>query len=191
MSNALRMFQLFCILLLVGLVAGCGDEETSPVVPPITESQAGTIGVYADADGMIGSVRDAAGQQMAVYVVHKVEDGVTGSTFRVQAPSGWSLVSAEPMFAVTIGDVEDGVSIGYGRCAAGAIHLMTLTYRVPDATPAGEMFRVLPHTLWPNAIQVVDCDNNLLENGRGQDTPLVEAVEVDPPSSERPRARQE
>lgn len=189
MSNALRMFHVICILLLVGFVAGCGDEETNPVQPPVVP-QAGTIGVYADSEGMIGSVRDGAGQ-MTVYVVHKVDDGATGSTFRVEAPTGWTLVSEEPMFPVAIGDATDGISIGYGRCASGAVHLMTLTYEVPGDTPAGAMFRVLPHTLFPNNIQVVDCENNVLENARGQDTPLVEPTEATPGTPERPRANQD
>ncbi len=181
------MLQLFCILLLIGFAAGCGSDE--PVVqPPVVTPSAGTIGVYGDADGTIENVVDFGGA-VTLYVVHTVEDGATASTFRVEAPAGWTRLAVESQFPVTIGDVDEGISIAYGNCAKGTIHLMTLTYESPGDTQAGAMFKVLPHTLWPDHIQVVDCDNNVLENARGAESPVVlpqEADGIQDPSGKRP-----
>lgn len=170
MNNPLRTFQLFCILLVIGLAAGCGNDDATPVAPVI-DMQAGTIGVYGNPDGSLGKIIDRDGT-MAVYVVHTVENGATASNFRVQAPAGWTLLTAQSQYPVTIGDVDEGISIAYGQCKSGAIHVMTLTYESLATTPDEAMFRVLPHTLWPNGIQVVDCNFNVLENGRGMESRL-------------------
>jgi hypothetical protein len=171
------MLHLFCILLLIGFAAGCGDDE--PVAPPVAPPQAaGTIGVYADADGSVQNLADIDGV-VTVYVVHKVEDGATASNFRIQAPAGWTRLSAESEYPVAIGDFDNGISIGYGACRSGAIHVATLTYRSTGDTPAGAMFRVLPHNQWPECIQVADCEFNVLENGRGLESPIVDAYETE------------
>lgn len=176
MYNPLRMFQLFCILLLVGVAAGCGsDDPVQPVQPPVTPS-AGTIGVYADAEGGTQYVPDYEGL-VTVYVVHKVDGGATAANFRIEAPSNYTQLSAESQFPVTIGDIDDGISIAYGACYSGAVHLMTIKYQCDGDSPEGAMFRVLPHNEWPNHIQVADCNFNILENGRGLDSPVVQPQE--------------
>ena len=191
MNNALRMLQLFCILLLIGFAAGCGNDD--PVVqPPVQPQSAGTIGIYTNPEGTMQTVTDLDGP-VTVYVVHAVDNGATGSSFRVEAPAGWTLGAVESQFAVTIGDVEEGISIGYGACCSGAVHLMTLTYDSPGATPAGATFRVLPHTTSPDYIQVVDCDFNVLDNGRGIETPVVvpqEAQGGSNPGRDRPASEE-
>ena len=72
------------------------------------------------------------------------------------------------------GDLTDGESVGYGTCVTGTIHVLTVTYDAPGNTPAGAMFKVLPHSDTPDAIQVVDCSQNLLEDGVGEETPVTQ-----------------
>lgn len=177
MYNPLRTLQLFCILLLVGVAVGCGsDDPVQPVQPPVTQS-AGTIGVYADPEGGRQYLTDIEGV-VNVYVVHRVDNGATAANFRIQAPTSWTRLAVESQFPVTIGDIDDGISIGYGACRTGAVHLMTLTYQANGEAPEGAMFRVLPHNEWPNHVQVVDCNFNILENGRGLDSPVVQPQET-------------
>ena len=170
MNNAFRVLQLFCILLLIGFAAGCGSED--PVVqPPVDQTSPGSIGVYgsADATSSRAVVQD---DYLTVYVVHVVEDGATASNFRIEAPAGWTLESAVSPFEATIGDINEGISIAYGDCMRGPIHLMTLTYQALDDTQYSGTFRVLAHTQWPNGIQVANCNYDVLENGRGIDTEI-------------------
>ena len=67
---------------------------------------------------------------------------------------------------------------------------MTLTYKSPGNTEPGTSFKILPHTEWPNNVQVVNCEDKLLEDGIGKESP-VNVPNTDPASQERPRLRQE
>ena len=101
------------------------------------------FGLSADAAGTDTKITAANGL-VTVYVVHNVENGATAAQFRVEAPTGWALVSAQAEFDVSLGNVTTGVSLGYGSCLTGAIHLMTLMYQSPGTS--GGSFNVLPHT---------------------------------------------
>lgn len=164
-------------MLAAGLFFGCSDDSPTtpkpPVEPPEETNFAGSIGVYMDAEGLDDNLVDT-GFIVQFYVVHKVEYGATASSFRIEAPEGWTLLAANSEFPVSIGNITDGISIGYGRCASGAVHVMTLTYQSPGNTPAGSFFRVLPHTQWPDGIQSVDCQEALHEDGEGVESPVVE-----------------
>ena len=166
MNNAIRMTHCVCILLVLGLVASCGDDNPSNVDTPDNTNLGGTIGVYADMSGASTNLIDY-GEVAQIYVVHKVAEGATACAFRIEEPAGWTLVSAESQFPVTIGDIEDGISIGYGQCLSGTIHVMTLTYNTPGNSTPDARFRVLPNSQWPEHVQVVDCSQNLVEDGIG------------------------
>jgi hypothetical protein len=178
------------MLLVLGLVAGCGDDNPSNVTPPDNTNLGGTIGVYSDMSGLSPTVLDN-GDMSEVYVVHKVDGGATASAFRIEAPAGWVLVSAESEFPVSIGDIEDGISVAYGQCARGSIHVMTLTYSAPGNTPTDARFRVLPNPQWPEHVQVVDCNENLVDDGIGMESPVVLAEEVGGGNQSRPKSREE
>jgi hypothetical protein len=113
------------------------------------------------------------GGSVTVYVVHKIEDGATASEFKVVAPEGWTLVGETAQYPVNIGSVVTGVSIAYGACEVGTIHVMTLTYDSPGNTPAGETFKILPHNTWPDYIRVVGCSSNMLDDGIGLESPIT------------------
>jgi len=165
-------------MLAAGLFFGCSDDSptTPPVDPPIDPPEetnfAGNIGVYMDAAGLDDNLVDT-GDVVQFYVVHKVEYGATASAFKVVAPQGWTLLAASSEFPVSVGNVEEGISIGYGRCASGTVHVMTLTYQSPGNS-AGEVFQVLPHDQFPEAVQSVDCQEVLHEDGEGLESPVVD-----------------
>ena len=114
------------------------------------------------------------GSIVQFYVVHKVTPGSVGSEFRIEAPTGWVRLAATPQFPVAIGDVDDGISVGYGSCLTGSIHVITLMYTAPGNTPPGEMFKILSHLdRQGDAINVVDCNSTLLDDTIGEETPVT------------------
>lgn len=168
MKRAFRIVAEVGLLLALGVFVGCSDDDPASVTPL---PDAGSIGVYADSEGNDRNLPDTGGTVM-FYVVHKVAEGATASAFRVQLPTGWTLLGSEPQFPVTLGTVTDGLSIGYGECLTGSIHLMTLTLRSPGNSAPGTTFKVAPHTGLPESIQVVDCDNDLLKDAIGEESPV-------------------
>lgn len=191
MNSALRMTHCVCILLVLGLVAGCGDDNPSNVTPPVDNNVGGTIGVYMDMSGTSPAVIDNGGT-VEMYVVHKVDQGATACAFRIESPAGWTLVAAQSEFPVSVGDIEDGISVAYGQCLTGAIRVMTLTYSAPGNSTTDARFRVLPNSQWPEHVQVVDCNQNLVEDGRGIDSPVVLPQEVQNESGQgRPKTRED
>lgn len=179
MNNAFRMTYLVCILLVLGCFIGCGDDDATPVVPviepPDDTNFGGSIGIYADAWGTNPKLQDTGGV-VTFYVVHKTEDGGTASSFSIEAPAGWTRLGAKSQFPVALGNVDNGVAIGYGQCMKGAIHVMTLTYQSPGNTNPGAMFRVRPHTEFPENIQVVGCDMTLLNDGIAKESPVIQSL---------------
>jgi hypothetical protein len=177
MHKATFITSLICIMLAAGLFVGCSDDNPTtpkpPIDPPEDTNFAGNVGVYMDAAGLDDNLVDTGGI-VQFYVVHKVEYGATASAFKVEAPAGWTLLAANSEFPVSVGNISEGISIGYGRCASGTVHVMTLTYQSPGDTPAGSMFKVLPHTLWPDAVQSVDCQEVLHDDGEGLESPVVD-----------------
>ena len=169
MNKTMRILAGACVLLTMALFVGCSDDDTTPTEPGGSTSMAGSIGIYADAGGTNPNINDT-GAVVTVYVVHNVPNGATAAQFRVEAPAGWTVQSESAQFPVAIGDVSDGIALGYGTCRTDAVHLMTLTYQSPGTSTGS--FRVLPHTQTPDAIQVVDCSDNLLTDADGESTPV-------------------
>jgi hypothetical protein len=178
MGKILRNMPVVCILIVLSVFLGCGSDNgvtvqdtPAPPVPPVPPALGGTFGVYSTPGGDRPGLYDT-GDIVAIYVVHKVPEGAMASEFKIGAPTGWTLVGAKSRFSTTIGDVHQGISIGYGSCLTGSINLMTLTYQTPGNATPGTEFEVLPHPDWPQNIQVVDCNANLLDGARGLATPV-------------------
>ncbi|UCG51118.1 MAG: hypothetical protein JSW58_13090 [Candidatus Latescibacterota bacterium] len=175
MNNAFRVSCLVCVLLAFGCFMGCGSDDPASVVdvPEIPEDTnlGGSVGVY----GNIGGTRPIVdtGDLVTVHVVHRVPDGATASAFRIQAPTGWVRVGTKANFPVAIGNIDDGISIAYGKCMSGSVHIMSVTYQTPGSTQTGRVFRVLPHSEWPGFVQVVDCNQKLLNDAIGIESAIA------------------
>ncbi|MFH1755695.1 MAG: hypothetical protein ABIA59_08325 [Candidatus Latescibacterota bacterium] len=175
MKRAFSVTNLVCILLVLGLMIGC-SKNSDPVVPTVPvvpdPDLVGAIGVFADEAGTDRNLVDTGGI-VTLNVVHKLDTkGATASAFVIDAPAGWVLQGAQVEFPLAIGNIGDGIAIAYGGCHSGNVHLMTLTYLAPGNSPAGSMFRVLPHPHTPETIEVVDCDD-LMQGGAGMDSPVI------------------
>jgi hypothetical protein len=173
MNRACRIGYIGCILLIFGFFVGCSDDDTTTV--PTTPQQpplAGSMGVYADAAGTNSNVTDTGGT-VTLYVVHKVTEGATACAFRIEAPDGWTLVSTDSPFELTIGEIVGGISIAYGRCLTGTIHVLTLMYQSPGNSTTGSTFKVLPHPEWPEGVVCVSCDSYIRKDGIGLESPVI------------------
>jgi len=159
------------LVLLLGSVTGCSEDDPVATPPVNPVDPAGSIGVYADAGGTDIDVIDTGGTVM-LYVVHKVP-GALGSSFRVEAPDGWFLIAGQPQFTVTLGNPEEGLSVGYGDCVSGSIHVITLMYDSPGNTAANSAFKVLPHSGTPEGVETVDCNRHEWRNAKGIESPVT------------------
>jgi len=131
--------------------------------------QAGTIGIYGDPAGMSCYLYDTMPGLVQYYIVHVYTPGATGCQFAAPKPLclGAQWLSDTAPFPVTIGTSQVGVSIGYGTCRVGPIHVLTLNYFAMGTTPPCCMYPVVGDpSATPPGIYVVDCDFNLLP-GRG------------------------
>lgn len=176
MNRTFRIGLSLCILLAFGVLIGCSADDPATAPAPQPEPNiAGSIGVYADNAGTNRDIVDTGGA-VTVYVVHKIENGAIASAFSVEAPAGWTLVSEVSQFPVSIGNIAAGVSIGYGDCLTGVIHLMTMTYDSPGNTMAGSTFKVVPHPdpRMSGEIEVADCEQNKLLDCVGMASPVVQ-----------------
>ena len=86
MENVFRIGSVLCILLVLGMFVGCGDDDPVAVDPPnVVVNEAGSIGIYADTDGQISHLVDTGGM-ITLHVVHVVNDGATAAAFRIEEP---------------------------------------------------------------------------------------------------------
>lgn len=170
MGKAFRITLNVCIMLALGLFVGCSDEDPVTALPQMAPG--GSIGVYSDIDATSSKVTDTGGV-VTLYVIHEVRRGATASQFRIETPTGWTLLSAQAEFPVAIGSVDaKGISIGYGQCMNGKIHTMTLTYQSPGNSTPGTSFKVMPHQE-ATSLEVVDCDYERTVEVDGEESEVV------------------
>ena len=131
-------------------------------------AQTERIGIFADATGAVEScaISDAAAGLLSLYVVHIGTAGATASQFKAPMPAcmtGSSYLSDSSPFAVTIGNSQTGVAIGYGACLVAPIHVLTINIFAGGASEACCIYRVMAdESVASGEIETVDCDENLL-----------------------------
>jgi hypothetical protein len=129
------------------------------------ELPGGRIGMFADQAGTDCSIADSAPGLLAVYVVHIGTTGATASQYIAAKPgcmTGSYLSDTNP-FAVTVGNSQTGVSVGYGTCRAGSIHCQTISYFAAGTTPTCCIYPIKCDPLGVDAcasglVDIVNCD---------------------------------
>ena len=128
--------------------------------------QAGQIGSYADPGGTNCNVTDGVPGLLPVFIVHTLSPGATAAQFAAPiqlCQTGALWLSDTGVFAVTIGNSQTGVAIGYGTCQVSPTHVLTINYFVNGITALCCAYSVIPD---PNVVsgqvEVVDCIGNLL-----------------------------
>ena len=129
-------------------------------------AQAGAINLFATPAGLSCDLFDTVPGIFFAYAVHVLSPGATASQWSAPVPGCmiaaiW--LSDTPVFGVTIGNSQTGVSIGYGGCLGSPIHVLTITLFAQALTTPCCVWSVLPNPNVPSGqIEVVDCGNNLL-----------------------------
>jgi hypothetical protein len=133
---------------------------------PTEPNPGGTIGVYADQAGKDCNIPNVPSGLMTVYVFHTIPEGATASQFSAPKPAcmtGATWVSDTSVFPVTLGSSQTGVTVGYGTCRSGPLHVLTITYAMSGPSEPCCMYPVLPDpSLASGKIEIVDCGFNLM-----------------------------
>lgn len=124
--------------------------------------QAGMIGLYADPSGSVCTIEDTGPGPMNIYAVHTGTTGALGSSFSAPVPScmtGATWLADVHQFSVTLSNSQDGVSMGYGACLEGPIHVLTMSLWVTGQSTVCCPFRVLPTPgVRTGRVEGVSCD---------------------------------
>lgn len=129
------------------------------------QAQGGTIMVFSDTNGLDCDFHDNAPGLCPFYVLHFAMPGATASQFAAPKPSCYlaTYLSDTSVFAVTIGNSQSGVAIGYGACLPAPVHILTINYFCQGLTQECCFYDVVADPATPSGqIEVVDCSENLL-----------------------------
>jgi hypothetical protein len=128
----------------------------------------GTIGVFTSGTGANCALLQAAAVSN-YYIVHKLHNGTTGSSFAAPLPecatSYMFWVADQPQFPVyiandTLGTQGGGVSVGYGSCvpAGTNVHVVTMVFNRLALLPGCCLMTVQPNLAFaPTPISTL-CD---------------------------------
>jgi hypothetical protein len=130
------------------------------------ELPGGRIGIFSENAGTNCAVTDAAPGLLPVYVVQIGTTGATACQYKAAKPACFtgSYLSDTNPFPVTIGNSQVGVSIGYGSCRVGTVHVQTVQYFASGTTPACCLYKVECDPLGVDQcvsglIDIVDCSS--------------------------------
>jgi hypothetical protein len=118
----------------------------------IPSAAAGTIGIYADANGDSKCIN---GPVFDVYVVYTGTLAIQGMKFSMPFPycADLLILSEDPVFPNTIGSALSGVEVAFGECLSGPIHVMTVRVFMLDLYEYCCAW-------WPEEVTVWDCNGN-------------------------------
>ena len=102
------------------------------------ELPGGRIGIFGENTGTNCAVTDAVPGLLNVYVVQVGTAGSAACQYKAAKPSCFpaTYLSDSSPFSVVIGSSQTGVSIGYGSCRVGAVHVQTIAFFATGTTPA-------------------------------------------------------
>jgi hypothetical protein len=130
----------------------------------------GGIDPCGDAGGSVHFMYDTGPGMLNVYIVDQAQYtmGISGSRFSAPAPEcfvGTYLSETHPLGGV--GDSRTGITVLYGACMGGPVHVLTIHYYVEGLTPQCCMYWTVPD---PSAasgrVEIRDCDG-VWRNGYG------------------------
>ena len=160
------VFSLPCCHMLLGHIrvnSNGGSEVIELKAYPTGPGTGGSIGIYADTQGTDCNLSDAVVGMTTYHVVHLADFGMTACAYWAPKPSCFTAtyLSDSNVFPVTIGNSQDGVSIGYGSCRPGPIHVQSIVYFTQATTPQCCLYPILGIPSSGN-VEAVDCANHLI-----------------------------
>ena len=133
-------------------------------------AQTGRVCIYSDAGGSECLFTDSVGPQVFhVFLIEAPGASAVGFSAPVSpCMAGMSWLSDTAVWPVTLGDSQDGVSIGFGRCDPGPVHVLTINYFSNGIVQSDCAYPVLADPLsGASAPQWVDCLQGLHEATAG------------------------
>jgi len=132
------------------------------VVSSMAFAQAGYLGIYDTPDGGNCDLVNIPVNVATFYVVHHATVS-TGAQWMAENlnPSLLLLTSAVNPAFVSVGDPATGVSVGYGGCLRGPIHVYTLTYFNQAFETCIPLSIVADPLAISGKIEVYDCAFNM------------------------------
>ncbi len=136
------------------------------LIASLAIGQVGFVGTYADPSGLDCNVLARSDQDVVtVYMVHQFQVGATRVFFQAARPpclnAVWlqdDVVFSNNTIGQTLGISQTGVTVDYGACLAGPVHVLTVSYITLGSTaPCCEY----PTTM----VQITDCANNTVAVG--------------------------
>jgi hypothetical protein len=122
----------------------------------------GNIAVYADINALSCDLTDIAVTVCDYYVIHMLTPGVTASQFKIDTNHQGAFLSEFSPF-LFMGDSRNGITIAYGQCLTGPIHLLTMTYLCQGLTPPCGYMSVVSHPNGrPPGLIAVDCNETIV-----------------------------
>jgi hypothetical protein len=155
-----------CCHMLLGHIrvnSNAGSQVIALKAYPTDPSTGGSIGIYADVAGTECNLSDATVGMTTYHVVHLADFGMTACAYWAPKPSCFTAMylSDTNVFPVTIGNSQAGVSIGYGSCRPGPIHVQSIVFFTQGTTPQCCLYPVLGIPSSGN-VEAVDCANHLI-----------------------------
>jgi hypothetical protein len=154
-----KLFSL-CLLTLAGL-AVCA--AANPVKGPW-----GHIVPSPDPTRYDRMICDVTPGPLYIYLICAWPTGSTAVEFSAPKPSCFTGVylGDTPVFPVTIGNSQYGVSVGFGACRTPPVHVLTMMYYGYGTTPADCVYETIEHPVvgW---VSIVDCNFNQFQASRG------------------------
>jgi hypothetical protein len=148
------LMRLFAAILIVSLAMA------APVF-----GQAGALILADDTRGEDCDLEDKSAGIRSFLVVHVSATNVAACMFSAPVPACFTgtWLSDTPQYPVTLGDSQNGISVGYGECLSSPIHVMTINFFCQGTSSNCCYYKIFPHPdVESGEVEVADCFGNVI-----------------------------
>lgn len=134
----------------VDIVSNGGNGQVTVRYDPSTPTFPGVLMLTGDYEGTTCEVFDGTPGLLQVHIVHTNTPGVTGCEFAAPVPGcmlGAVWLSDTYSSPVQVGNTQQGVSVAYGACLPGPIHVVTMNLFVQGLSQTCCQYNIVPHPL--------------------------------------------
>jgi len=153
-------------------------------LPLIAHAQAGAIYLSTSPNGSTCGIQDTQGLVTVYVIARPYSGGITAAQFSAPLPPcvvGATWLCDIAVFPVTLGNSQQGVSIGFGSCKTSSdFPVLTIMYFMQGLTEVCCPYPILPDPYAETGqVQFVDCDFNLA-TGHGYSSYVSKTASLPP-----------